>query len=169
MPRSLFEGNIRVDALSTAPADPEALTLTELAAGVALSKAIMRSGFRLSPSGSDTLNEASLEDSGNAVDYGASNYDAAMTLFRYLDATGKSDPAQDIAYELFVDKGIFLWLPKRVGPPSKQAWAAGDVYDLFPVVTDDPQDPTDLTGYVKFVQPLGVQGGVVLRGVVAGP
>ena len=69
MPRSLFEGNIRVDALSTAPTDPEAITLAELTAGVALSKAIMRSGFRLSPSGSDTLNEASLEDSGNAVDY----------------------------------------------------------------------------------------------------
>lgn len=165
MPRSLFEGNIRVDALATAPVDPEALKLTELATSVALSKAIMRAGFRLSPSGSDTLNEATLEDTGNATDFGNSNFDASMTLFRYLDGTGKSDAAQDIAYNLFTAKGIFLWLAKRVGPPAKQAWAIGDTYDLYPVVTDDPQDPTDLTGYVKFVQPLGVQGGVILRGV----
>lgn len=164
MPRSLFEGNIRVDALATAPADAEAISVaSDLTGAVALSKAIMRAGFRLSPSGSDTLNEATLEDAGNAVDYGSSNFDASMTLFRYLDASGKSDATQDIAYELFTGKGIFLWLVKRVGPSAKTPLAVGDVVDLYPVVTDDPQDPTDLTGYVKFVQPLGVQGGVVLR------
>lgn len=167
MPKSLFEGNIRLGALSVAPAVGEAITVAELTAGVNLSPAVMRTGYRLSPTGSDTLNEASLEDSGNGTVFGSSNYEANLTLFRYLDAAGKSDAAQDVAYNLFTEKGIFLWLVERIGPPSKQAWAAGDEYRMFPVITDDPQQPTDLTGYVKFVQPLGVQGGVVLRGVVA--
>ena len=56
---------------------------------------------------------------------------------------------------------------ERVGPDSDQAWAAGDPYRLFEVLTDDPQQPSELTGYVKFVQPFGVQGTVVLRGAVA--
>lgn len=167
MPKSLFEGNIRLTALSTAPADPEAITLAELAAGVNLSPAVMRSGYRLTPTGSDTLNEPSLEDTGNSTTFGSSNYEGSLTLFRYLDAAGASDTGNDIGYELFTEKGITLYLVERIGPSSKTADAAGDVYSYYPVLTDDPQQPTDLTGYVKFVQPLGVQGGVVLRGVVA--
>jgi len=167
MPKSLFEGNIRLVALSTAPANPEAITVAELAAGVNLSPAVLRSGYRLSPTGSDSLSEPSLEDVGNSTTFGSSNYEATLTLFRYLDASGKSDATADIAYDLFTEKGITLYLVERIGPPSTQAFAAGDEYRYIPVLTDDPQQPTDLTGYVKFVQPLGVQGGVVLRGVVA--
>lgn len=169
MPKALIEGKIRLGALATAPADGEALTLPELTASVNLSPAVLRTGYRLSPTGSDTLNEASLEDVGNAVTYGSSNYEANLTLFRYLLASGLSDEDQDIAYNLFVGKGLQLWLAERIGPPSRQPWAVGDPYSLYPVITDDPQQPTELSGYIKFVQPLGVQGGVVLRGtVVAG-
>lgn len=167
MPKSLFEGKILVTALATRPADGEALTVAELTAGVRLSQAILRAGYRLSPTGSDTLSEPSLEDTGNAVTYGSSNYEASMTLFRYLTEEGTSDTEQDIAYNLFAGKGLNLNLVERVGPPASKPWEAGDEYRLFPVITDDPQQPSELTGYIKFVQPLGVQGGVVLRGTVA--
>lgn len=169
MPKSLFEGRIRLEALVTAPADPDALTLTELEAGVRISKAILRQGYRLSPTGSDTLNEPGLEDSGNSTTYGASNYEANFTVFRYLDDAGLSDDEQDIGYNLFTGKGLHLYLVERIGPPAAEPWAAGDPYSLYPIITDDPQQPTELSGYIKFVQPMGVTGGVVPRGtVVAG-
>ena len=167
MPKSLFDGNIRLEVLAVAPADPAAITVAELKAGVNLSPAVLRSGYRLSPTGSDTLSEPSLEDKGNSTTFGSSNYEANMTLFRYLTADGKSDVAQDVAYNLFVEKGVLVYLVERVGPPSRQPWAAGDEYRYFPVIADDPQQPTELSGYIKFVQPLGVQGGVELRGVAA--
>jgi len=165
--RSLFEGNILLTALAVAPADDEALTVTELTAGVRVSRAIMRNGYRLSPTGSDTLDEPGLEDTGNTGSYGPSNYEVSLPLFRYFDETGKSHAEQDVAYTLFTGKGVHLWLAERVGPPASQPWAAGDTYDLYPVVLDDPQRPTDLTGYQKVIQPARVSGKVVLRGTVA--
>lgn len=166
MPRSLFEGNIRVEALAVAPADIDALTLTELADGIRLSKALMRNGYRLSPSGSDTVDEPGLEDTGNTGAYGASNYEVNLPLFRYLDEEGKSDPEQDIAYNLFTGKGVHVWLAERIGPPASKPWEEGDDYSLYPIIADDPQAPTDLTGYIKFVQPARVSGRVALRGKV---
>lgn len=167
MPKSLYEGNVRLVALAAAPANPAAITAAEVAAGVNLSPAILRNGYRLSATGSDTLSEPSLEDTGNSTTYGSSNYEGNLTVFRYLDSAGKSDTGDDIGYELFTEKGITLYLVERIGPPATQAMAAGDEYSYFPVITDDPQQPSELTGYVKFVQPLGVQGGVVHRGVIA--
>lgn len=167
MPKSLFEGNIKLTALAIAPADAAAIPLASLTAGVDLSAVVLRAGYRLSATGSDSLSEPSLEDRGNSKTFGSSNYEATLTLFRYLTAAGKSDAVPDKGYTLFTAKGVTLYLVERIGPPSAQAWAATDEYRYFPVLTDDPQQPTDLAGYVKFVQPLGVQGGVVLRGVVA--
>lgn len=166
MPRSLFEGNIRVEALSVPPEDIFALTVTELSDGIRLSKALMRNGYRLSPSGSDTIDEPGLEETGNTGAYGASNYEVSLPLFRYLDESGLSDPEQDIAYNLFTGKGVHVWLAERIGPPASKDWEAGDPYSLYPIITDDPQQPTDLTGYIKFVQPARVSGQVALRGEV---
>lgn len=166
-PRSLFEGNIRVEALAVAPADINALSLTDLADGIRLSKALMRNGYRLSPTGSDSIDEPGLEETGNTGAYGASNYEVNLPLFRYLDEDGLPDEEQDIAYNLFTGKGVHVWLAERIGPPASKDWAAGDPYSLFPIIADDPQAPTDLTGYVKFVQPARVSGQVVLRGTVA--
>jgi hypothetical protein len=159
MAKSLFEGRIRLEALAVAPADPDALTVAELSAGQRISKSILRSGYRLSPTGSDTLNEPGLEDSGNSTTYGASNYEATFSVFRYLDESGLSDEEQDLGYNLV----------ERIGPPASKPWEAGDPYSMYPIITDDPQQPTELSGYIKFVQPMGVTGGVVPRGtVVAG-
>ena len=84
--RSLYEGNIRLEALSTAPADIDAITVTELEAGVRVSRAIMRNGYRLSPTGSDTIDEPGLEDTGNTGSYGSS----AAAVTSSSTATGVS-------------------------------------------------------------------------------
>lgn len=165
--RSLFEGNIRLEALSAKPDDINEATLTELNAGVRVSRAIMRNGYRLSPTGSDSIDEPGLEDTGNTGTYGSSNYEVALPLFRYFDDQGQSHEEQDVAFNLFVAKGVHLWLVERIGPPAAQAWAAGDVYNLYPVVLDDAQQPTDLSGYQKVIQPARVSAQVALRGVVA--
>ncbi|MGC0144941.1 hypothetical protein [Pseudactinotalea sp. Z1732] len=164
--RSLYEGNIRLEALSTAPADIDAITVTELGDGVRVSRAIMRNAYRLSPTGSDTIDEPGLEDTGNTGSYGASNYEVMLPLFRYFDDTGQSHPEQDVAYNVFTGKGVVLHLVERIGPPASKEWEAGDPYNYYPVVLDDPQQPTDLTGYQKVQQPARVTGQVSLRAEV---
>ena len=157
MPKTLADGRTKLVALTAAPADPEAPTVAELTAGVDLSCKILKSDYRLSATGSDTINEAELCSTGNAVTYGASNYEGTVTVFRYLDATGAPETGEDDAWDALKAKGTTLWLVEREGPEYDSAWAAGDEVDVYEVVTDSPQKPTDRTGFIKRTVPLGVQ------------
>lgn len=158
MPKTLADGRIKLTALTEKPDDLKALTLTELAAGIDLQCRIMFSDFRLSPTGSDTINdEKALCDVGNPVAFGASNYEGSVTPFRYLDENGAPEAAEDDAYETLKEKGTELWLVKRIGPEHDVEWAAGDIYDVFHVITDTPQDPSSMSGFIKKIVPLGVQ------------
>src|SRR5690606_2612414 len=103
----------------------------------------------------------------NAVTYGASNYEGTVTPFRYLDATGAADALNDVAWDALKEKGTTLWLVEREGPEYTTAWTTGDEVDVYEVVTDEPQKPTDRTGFIKRIVPLGVQRHY--NGVVAGP
>ena len=47
-------------------------------------------------------------------------------------------------------------------------FAASQEYDLYEVVTDNPQKPSDRGGYVKRVVPLGVQQAWENKVIVAG-
>lgn len=167
MPKSLAEGRVKVSFLATKPTNPAAATVAQLTAGVDLSCAIVAADFRLSPTDSDRVDDKALCDEGNVRAMGASNYEANMSFFRYLTSGGASDTPNDIAFTTFTGKGVTGYFAKRWGKKSTDPWVAGDVYDLFEVQADNPQDPQDLTGYVKFRQPFEVQGTVVLRGVVA--
>lgn len=164
MPRTLEDGRTRLDALTTAPAALASYTggtlqisVDELAAGTRISNRIMKSDYRLSATGSDTVNEAELEAEGNAVVYAASNYEGSVTVFRYLQSTGAADPLNDVAWDVLREKGTELWLPERVGPKAAKAWEAGDVGELYHVITDNPQVPTSRGGFIKRTIPLGVQ------------
>lgn len=170
MPKSLAEARTKVSWLATLPADPEAITVAEANAAIDMSGVIVASDFALGPADSDRVaNEKSLADEGNVNAIGASNYAAGMSFFRMLDGTGKSEILADIAWATFVGKGITGYWLKRVGPKSSVDWVIGDLYDLFEVITDNPQDPQDRTGYLKFRQPFEVGGLVVLRkAIVAG-
>jgi hypothetical protein len=164
MPRSLADGRIRLDALTTAPAALAAytggsleITVDELAAGTRLARRIMKTDYRLSATASDTVNEPELAAEGNAVVYGASNYEGSVTPFRYFQSNGAADPINDVAWDLLREKGTELYLPERVGPKEAVTWAAGDVGELYHVITDNPQVPTSAGGFIKRVVPLGVQ------------
>jgi hypothetical protein len=160
MPKSLAIGAVKCAVLTVAPATPGALSLaTDLTSTncTDLSEAIMKSDYKLGATGADKVNEPSLADKLNASVPGASNYDATMSFFRYLDTDGKSDTAADKAWTTFTGKGVRVWLVERVGPPSGQPFAAGDVVDVYEVITDDNQPPKDYASYLKFGQPFHVQ------------
>lgn len=168
MPKTLADARIRLVALTTAPANPAAPTVAELEAGVDLSCRILKSDYRLSPVASDTVPDTELCAEGNAVTYGASNYEGSVTPFRYLTDTGAADTVNDVAWEALKEKGTELWLYEREGPRYDAAWAADDEVEGYQVITDNPQKPTDRTGFIKRVVPLGVQRAWLNATVAAG-
>jgi hypothetical protein len=170
MPKSLADGRIKVVALSSAPANPEAITLTELEAGIDISCRILSSDYLLGATDSDKIPEKELCKEGNANAIGASNYQAAVTPFRYFDeTTNQAHATEDEVYQLLKDKGTTLFLAERnTSKKSTDAWAAGDEVDLYEVVTDNPQKPSDMGGYIKRRVPMEVQS-AWLGGEVATP
>ena len=173
MPKSLADGRIKVVALIARPANPYAPTLTELNAGVDMSCRILSSDYALGPTTSDRVAEKELCKEGNANAIGASNYAGSFTPFRYFDeSTGQASAEEDEVYQLLREKGTTLYVYERqTAKKSTAAWAAGDEVDGYEVVTDNPQKPSDMGGYIKRVVPVEVQdawlGGVVGTGTGA--
>lgn len=166
LPKTLADARTRLTILTTAPANPRAITIAELTAGIDASCNVLKSDYRLSPTGSDTVADTELCSEGNAVTYGASNYEGTLTPFWFLDEDGVSDATEDVVYQALKTKGTTLWLVEREGPRYDQEHAVGDTYEAYQVVTDNPQKPSDRGGYIKRTVPLGVQR-AVLDGVVA--
>ena len=157
MPKTLADARTRLAILTTKPANLSAPTIAELTAGIDASCRVLKSDYRLSPVASDTVADTELCSEGNAVTFGASNYEGSVTPFWYLDSTGKSETTEDVVYQALKEKGSELWFVEREGPRYDQAWAAGDVVEVYHVITDNPQKPTDRSGYIKRTVPLGVQ------------
>lgn len=168
MPKTLADARTRLAILTTKPANILAPTLTELNAGIDASCRVLKSDYRLSPTASDTVADSELCSEGNAVTFGASNYEGSVTPFWYLDEDGKSDTTDDIVYQALKEKGTELWFVEREGPRYDEDWAAGDAVEVYEVVTDNPQKPTDRAGYIKRVVPLGVQRAELSAVVAAG-
>lgn len=157
MPKTLADARTRLAILTTKPADLGAISAAALSSGIDASCRILKSDYRLSPTASDTVPDTELCSEGNAVTYGASNYEGSVTPFWYLDATGKTDVTDDVVYQALKVKGSALWFVEREGPRYDEPWATGDNYEVYEVVTDNPQKPSDRAGYIKRVVPLGVQ------------
>lgn len=166
MPLTLADGRIKLTALTVEPVNLAAITEAELTAGTDISCKINKPDYRLSPTASDTVPDQPLCSEGNAVTFGNSNYEGTLTVLRFLDASGQPEEGEDDAWDLLKTKGAILWLVERTGPKYDVEWAEGDQYAVYKVLTDNPQKPTDLAGYVKYVIPLGVQD-AELHGEVA--
>jgi hypothetical protein len=171
MPRSLADGKTKFTLLTTAPANPAAPTATELNAGIQADPSILASDFVWGATDSDTVAEKSLRDKNNANALGASNYQAGITPFRYFDdATGAVAPTEDTVFAAVQEKGTQLWgYARRNGKDADAAWAASDEIFLgAEVITDEPQPPSDLGGYIKFRVPMQVQKAYPFIAVAAG-
>ena len=165
--KTLADARTKVALLTTVPADLSAITTTALTAGIDVSCLLAKSGTRFSATGSDTIADQAWCDEANTQVYGASNYEAAAALFWMLDsADGGYASADNAAYEALKEKGSRVVFVLREGPAYDDAWAAADVIDAFEVITDNPQKPTETSGYIKRIIPMQVQK-AVLDGVVA--
>lgn len=169
MPKSLADGRIKVVALVKKPVNPYAPTITELTAGIDMSCRILSSDYALGPTTSDRVAEKELCKEGNANAIGASNYAGSFTPFRYFDeTTNQAHKTEDEVYQLLRHKGTTLFVYERqTSKKSTAAWAVGDEIDGYEVVTDNPQKPSDMGGYIKRVVPVEVQD-AWLGGVVGG-
>lgn len=157
MPKALADGRIKLTILTKKPADPKAPTVDELNAGINAACQILKSDYKLGATASDTISEAALCSVGNATTYGASNYEGSITPFVLKDETGKTDMEESTAYAALAVKGTTLWLVEREGPEESTDYAAGDIVDVYEVVTDTPQKPGERSGWIKRTVPLGVQ------------
>lgn len=172
MPRSLADGHTKFTILTTAPADPAAPTATELNAGVDASDHILASDFTWGATDSDKVQEKSLATINNVNALGPSNYQAGITPFRYFDATThNADATADETFAAVQTKGTELWCyARRNGKLSTDTWAASDEIFLgADVITDDPQPPSDLGGYIKYRVPMEVQEAYPFITVATGP
>lgn len=166
MPLTLADGRTKLTLLTEVPDDLSAIPLDVLNTGIEASCKINKPDYRLSPAASDTVPDQALCQEGNAVTFGNSNYEGTLTVLRFLDATGKPEDTEDVVWPLLRTKGATVVAVERIGPKYNVPWAAGDEYQAYHVITDNPQKPSDMAGYVKSVVPLGVQN-AELNGVVA--
>lgn len=157
MPKTLAEGRVRVTILTAKPADPANLTAEEVKAGKNITCQILKSGYKLGATASDTVNEPALCAVGNAQAFGAANYEGELTVFDYRQADGKPDAAEGTALNALKTRGTTLWIVEREGPIESKEIVAGDIVDLYEVITDSPQKPQERSGYIKRTIPLGVQ------------
>jgi len=168
--KSLAKGHTKVTSLAAPPADKNAITLTEAAAGADLSAFIALSNFALGSTGSSTTDDPSLEQTANFQALEGSNYGAHFEPYRYFDADTKMvDPTADIAFQAMVPKGTLLYLLKRVSAKlGEDAWETGDEYSYYEAYTDDPQAPASDSGYVKCPVDMAVSEAVEFKTLVAG-
>ncbi len=166
MPKSLSDGHMKVAVLTTQPANVKAPTVAELNAGIDASCRILSTGFTFGCTDSDKVAEKALCDVNNSNALSASNFAAAMTIWRYFNAsTGVADPTEDSLWTAVKVKGTTLWIYAReTGKLSTAAWAAND--ELIAggsFLTDNPQRPSDAGGVSGVVDLLD---GRVLRRAV---
>jgi len=160
MPRSLAAGRRKVTILTTEPVDPEAPTAVELNAGLQASPRILASDFMFGATDSDTIAERALAEENNANALGASNFQFGMTVWRYYDETGASDPTEgDNIYQALKTKGAEVWVYLReTSKRAAEVWAADDEISLGGrVQLDLAQMPEGDSGYIKRRVPGQVQ------------
>lgn len=169
--KSLADGHTKLAVLPTAPANPDAITLVELEAGLDASCRIAKNGYALGPTASETFADPALCEDVNSSVWGASNFESTIPVFRYFDdTTNLVDEQGDEVYQALKEKGTEVWLAERESlKKSTDPWEAGDVVNVYRVLLDNPQKASDRTGYIKNTIAPAVQEGHLDVAVVAGP
>lgn len=171
MPKSKAEGREKWILLSVPPADPEAVTLTEVEDGIDASCALSSADSRISAAASATFSDPAICDEIAVTEFGQSNYEGTIAPFRFFDKEGKSeteeDDVRDEVYQALKDKDTELYvLIRDTSKFSKDAIVPGDEYELYQVVTDNPQRPSSREGYQKRLVPLAIRN--AWKGEIAG-
>lgn len=161
-PKTMADGNTRVAYVPTL-ANPAKPTVSELTGGTDLSCRVLKSDFRASAVASETINGmAALCETSNASAPGQSNYEVSFSVFRWFDPEnpGKKDPAGDVAFQALKVKGTHGFIVKReTGKAYEDPWVEGDEVEVYEIVTDTPQAPTEAGGYIRRLIPTFPQNG----------
>ncbi|AIY17784.1 hypothetical protein GUY44_07150 [Pimelobacter simplex] len=159
--RSLADGHEKIAVLTTKPVDPANPTVTELAAGIDASCAVLASDWNFGPTDSDTFSEPAVCEDSNAQSYGRSNGQFGATIFRHFATAtpGEADATADTTFAAVKVKGTTVWVYSRLtAKKSAEAWAEDDEIRYgAEVLTDTPQPPQESGGYVKARVPGQVQ------------
>lgn len=168
--KSLAKGHVKLTVLAAAPADKNAITITEILAGTDISEMVALAGFSLGSTGSSTTDDPSLEQTGNFQALEGSNYAGALNPYRYFDPlTKQPDPTTDVAFQMMKDKGTQLHLVKRQSlKKGEEAWEEDDEYSYYSAYTDDPQSPPADSGYIKCLVNLAIEDAAEFKTVAAG-
>lgn len=159
MPRSLAEGKTKVVFLADEPADPKNPTRTELTEGIDASCALVASTFNMGPQASQTVDEKALCEEGNVQAFGSSEYASEFDVFRYfmdaeeggLPETGMSQgEIGDAVFQMLKSKGTIVYAYMReINKKATEDFVEGEPLWGFKVAVDNPQRPTETTGYIK--------------------
>jgi hypothetical protein len=169
--RVAADGKKKISILTTEPAGPIPTT-TELNGGIDASPQILDSDIAWTNTASDTFNEKSAAQKGNALALGASNYDLGLTFLReYAAVGGAEDPQADAGYQAVKVKGTTVWIYVRENAKdSGEPWADTDVIDLGGEVQSDAPSRVDNTGNIKrrvvFVAQTMIEGETVAAGTI---
>lgn len=155
--RTLASGRKKWMVLTAKPANPSAMTASDLSAAINVGDKATRDGSFIRATPSNTIDSTHFNSEAQSQVFGESNYNAQIEPYQYRDAsTGKLDGTDNALHAAFATKGTTLYIWERKGPKEPVAAASGDDYTLYEVLTDAPQEP-DATGYMRDVVPLAVQ------------
>ena len=165
MPKSKAEGREKWILLSAPPANPEAVTVTEAEAGIDASCAISSADSRISAAASATFSDPAICDEIAVTEFGQSNFEGNIAPFRYFTEDGASETGtgsdaevRDEVYQALKEKDTEMYvLIRDTSKRSREALASGDEYELYQVVTDNPQRPSSREGYQKRIVPLAIR------------
>lgn len=167
--RVLADGKTKFTIVTTKPADPAAPTATELNAGFDLSDDVLSSDFTFGAVDSDKVAEKALGASGNANAIGASNFQAAFTLWRKFATAGGFDAADEAGWAAVKEKGSTVWAyARQMDKEASEPWAAADEIYLGAELTTDTPQRTDGSGFIKYRIPCEPQLGWPFIAVAAG-
>lgn len=165
MPKSKAEGREKWILLSVRPANPEAVPLTEAEAGIDASCALSSADSRISAAASATFSDPAICDEIAVTEFGQSNFEGNIAPFRFFDEEGVSETGagsdaeiRDEVYQAVKEKDTEMYvLIRDTSKRSREDLAAGDEYELYQVVTDNPQRPSSREGYQKRIVPLAIR------------
>lgn len=164
MPRTLTNKRERWALLTSAPTNPNAVTVAEAEAGER-AEDWLDPESNISATGSTTTNAGAISD-GFVPNVPVNKQGSgSITVIRDIDPVDGSPEPDEAIWPLVNTHGTELYVIKSVGVPDHLPFAGGQEYTLFRVITDEPADPTNRDGFVRVVVPLHVQA--LWRGVIA--
>lgn len=126
-------------------------TVAELNAMNEITSAVRVNGYTFNVVPSKVSDDRSFADEAASQVRGFDEFGGDMPIYLPTDYTNLADPLVK-AFNLLKSPGVGYYIVTRVGPLATQAWAAGDVINVYKVMTDGYQNHTDgLLGGVSVV------------------